>query len=118
MQRLKYPGLCDGVVAAEEQRAIAADRVAEVFDLEPVRVDQIELDPLDPSRTAKLDARHRAVPRIIEEQRALAADGLQLVALRHRGAAVEYGHHVARETEHPGEDPVGPRRPEPGLPVD
>src|SRR5438093_12605225 len=101
MQRFHDPGLCDRVFATEEQLAIATDRVAEVFDLEPVRVDRIELDPLDASRTAELDARHLAVPRIVEEQPALAADGLQLVALRHRRAASRWGHPVSRGTEQP-----------------
>src|SRR6185503_12460015 len=105
------------VVAAEEQLAIATDRVAEVFELEPIRVDELDLDPLDLPRAAELDARHPAVPRIIKKERALAADGLELVALRHRRAAVEQGHHVTREAEHAGEDPISPRRPEPRLAV-
>src|SRR3979490_1509950 len=109
VQSFKHPGLRDCVVAAEEQLAIATDDVAEVFELEPVRVDRIERDPLDPSRAAELYPRHFAVPRIIEEQRPLAADGLQLVALGHRGTAVEHGHHTAQEPEHAGEDTICPR---------
>ena len=89
MQRFEGPSLCDSVVAAEEQLPIATDRVTEIFELELVGVDEIQLDPLDPSPTAELYARHLAVPRIIEEEGALAADGLQLVALRHGGTGVE-----------------------------
>ncbi len=89
MQRFEGPRLCDSVVAAEEQLAVATDRVSEIFELELVGVGGIELDPLDPALTAELYAGHFAVPRIIEEERALAADGLQLVALRHGGAGVE-----------------------------
>src|SRR2546427_6188836 len=117
MQRFEGPGLRDSVVAAEEQLAIATSRVTEIFELESVGVDEFEFDPLDPSLTAELYARHLAVPRIIEEERALAADGFQLVALRHGGTAVEEGHHGASEPEHAGEDPVGPRRSEPSLAV-
>src|SRR5437879_11880582 len=98
MQRFEGPGLRDSVVAAEEQLAIATDRVTEIFELESVGVDEFDFDPLDLSLTAELYARHLAVPRIIEEERALPADGFQLVGRRQACTAVGEGPHVATET--------------------
>src|SRR5207248_5505163 len=88
VQRLERARLSERIVTAEEQLALAADRVAEVLELEPVRVLWLDLDPLDTALAAELDHRHGAVPRIVEEERAFAADRLELVALDHRGAAV------------------------------
>src|SRR5437868_688009 len=87
MQRPEHPGLPERVVTAEEELALAADRVADVLEFEPVGVHRIEIDPLNASLAPELDARRDAVPRVVEEDRALAADRFQLVALRHRGAA-------------------------------
>ena len=56
-----------------------------------------------------------AVPRIVEEQRAFAADRLELVVVRQRGAAMEDREHVAGKAKRPGEHPVGARRAEPGF---
>ncbi len=57
------------------------------------------------------------MPWVVDEERGVAADRLELVTLRHRGAAVERRDDAARETERAGEHPVGPRRPEPRLAV-
>ncbi len=108
----------DRVLASEQQLGLAADGVAHVLELEPVGVLPRELDPLDAVAAAHLDHRHIAVPRIVQEERAFAADRLELVAVRHRGPAVEGREHVVREAQRPGEHPVGARRPEPGLAVD
>src|SRR5436190_4231590 len=117
MQRFKDPGLPERVVAAQKQLAVAADRVTEVLELEPVGVDRIDRDPVHASLAAELDARHGAMPGVVDEQGAFAADHLELVALGQRGAAVEHRDQVAGEAEDAGEDPVGARRPEPGLAV-
>src|SRR5579862_7766715 len=82
VQRLQYTRLAERVVAAEQRLRLAADRVAEVLQLEPVRVRVRKLDPLDLVSAAQLDHRLRAVPRVVEEDRALAADRLELVAVR------------------------------------
>ncbi len=55
---------------------------------------------------AQLDQRLDAVPGVVEEQRALGADRLELVARRQVEAAVERGQHVAREAQHGGEAAV------------
>src|SRR5437764_4291069 len=59
-----------------------------------------------------------AVPGIVEEQRALATDGLQLVARRERRATVEGGEDIAGESQRPREDPIGAGGPEPGVAPD
>ena len=77
----------------------------------------LELDPLDVPVPAQLDHRVQAVPGIVEEERALAADRLELVALRHRRAAVEERDHVAGEMKRAAEDPVGAGGTEPRFPI-
>src|SRR5579864_9064114 len=94
VQRLKRPGLAHRVLSAEQRLCLAADRVAEVLKLDPVRVDALELDALDAAVPPQLDHRVDAVPGIVEEERALAADRLELVAVRQRRAAVEGGEHA------------------------
>ena len=56
-----------------------ADRVAQVLELEPVRVDGLELDPFHLVSPPQLDDRRAAVPRVVEEERSFRADHLQLV---------------------------------------
>src|SRR5205807_5653827 len=56
---------------------------------------------------SKFDPRHVTVPRIVDEERALGPDRLQLVALDHRRTAIERRDHVAREAHRRGEHPVG-----------
>src|SRR5213592_2175713 len=80
VQRLERTSLTQRVLASEQQLGLAADRVAEVLELQPVRIDGLELDPLAAVVPAKLDDRVHAVPRVVEEERALAADHLELVA--------------------------------------
>src|SRR3954465_3778475 len=95
VQRLERTRLSERVLSPEEQLGLAADRVAQVLELQPVRVHVLELDLLDLSSPAQLDHRVQAVPGIVEEERALASDRLELVALRERGGAIEGGEHVA-----------------------
>ena len=78
----------------------------------------LELDPLDVSSPAQLDHRVHAVPGVVEEERALASDRLELVALRERGGAIEGGEHVAGKPQRAVEDPVRSRRPVPRLAPD
>src|SRR5262249_25822314 len=100
---------------AEQQLTLAADGGTDVLELEPVRIRVLELDPLNGSVAAPLDHRLVAVPRIVEEQRALAPDRLELVAIGERRGAVERGEHVAGEPQRAREGPVGACRPEPRL---
>src|SRR5206468_1953231 len=79
--------------------------------------DGLELDPLHVAVAAELDHRHVAVPWVVEEDGALAAHGLELVAAGHRRATVEQGDHIAREAQHPAENPVGAGGAEPRLAV-
>ena len=65
----------------------------------------------------ELDHGLGAVPRIVEEERPLGADRLELVALGQRRAAVEERVDVAREAHRAAEDPVRPARADVGLAV-
>src|SRR5579872_4340527 len=67
VQRLEDASLCDRVVSAEQQLRLAADRVADVLQLQPVRVRVRHLDALDLAVAAQLDHGCVAVPRIVEE---------------------------------------------------
>jgi hypothetical protein len=78
----------------------------------------LELDALDAAVTTHFDHGPVAVPRIVEEERALGPDSLELVTVRERGAAVERREHVTREAQRAGEDPIGARGPEPCLAPD
>src|SRR5215211_3163220 len=79
VQRGDRAGLRDGVVAAEQRRALAAHRALEVGELERVRVRRPDLDALGGAvGAADLDHRLAAVPRVVEEQRAAVADRLEL----------------------------------------
>ena len=100
MERLERSRLSDCVVAAEEKRRFSSDRVGQVFELEPVRVDE-ELDSFDLSVATQLDHRRSAVPGIVEEERSLAADRLELVTLGEAGTAVELGEDVMETSSHP-----------------
>src|SRR3954453_2225831 len=71
VQRLDHSRLRDRILAAEQKLALAADRVAEVLELQAVRVHRLELDPLNSVFAPHLDHRLVAVPRIVEEERAL-----------------------------------------------
>src|SRR5258708_11965900 len=115
MQRFEGARLPDRIGPSEEELALATDRVTEVLELEPVGVDLLDLDPLDPAVATELDPRDQAMPRVVDEERSVAADHLELVTLRHRGAAVERRDHAARETERACVHPVVPRRGEPRL---
>ena len=46
MQRLEDAGLRERVVASEQRRALAADRVAQVLELQPVGIEALHLDAL------------------------------------------------------------------------
>ena len=116
VQRLERPRLSDRVLAPEQQLPLPADRVRHVLELEPVGVDRLELDPLDLVPVPHLDHGHAAVPGVVEEERALAADHLELVAPRQRGAAIELREHAALEPHRPHEHPVGAGLPDPRQP--
>src|SRR5262249_44369843 len=115
VQRLERAHLTERVLAPEQRLRLAADRVAEILELEPVRVEPLDLDPLDPAAAAQLDAGVEAVPRVVDEERALAPERLELVALAERRAAVEQPDDVAREAHRRREHPVGAGRPVPRL---
>ena len=70
-----------GVGDPEQRLALAADRVAEVLQLEPVGVLRLQLDALGLAVAAQLERGRLAVPRIVEEDGALAADRLELVPI-------------------------------------
>src|ERR671935_1562368 len=89
IERLDRARVADGVVPAEQRLVPAADRVAQVLELEPVGVLGVEVDALDGAVAAQLDHRPARVPRIIEEERAVLADRLELVALRQDEAAAD-----------------------------
>ena len=55
------------------------------------------------------------MPRIVEEERALAADRLELVLVRQRGAAMEDREHVVGKAKRSREHPVRARGAEPGF---
>src|SRR5262245_66544928 len=97
VQRFDRPRVADGVLAAEEQLRLAADRLAHVLELEPVRVGRLELDPLRSSVAPHFDHRRPPVPGIVEDDRALLADALELVWPRERRAAVEEPEDLPRE---------------------
>src|SRR2546423_889544 len=117
MERLERARLGDRVLAREQELAFAADRVADVLELEPVRIRRPDLDLLDLTVAPQLDPRVLRMPRIVEEERALAADRLELVPLGRRGSAVEDSEHVAREAQRAREEPVRPGLADPGFPV-
>ena len=55
---------------------------SEIFHLELVRIGRLHGDPLDAAVPPELDHGVLAVPGIVEEERALRADRLELVAVR------------------------------------
>src|SRR5262249_58185876 len=91
--------------------------VPEVLDLQLIRVHVVELDSVHSPVASKLDHRHDAMPGIVEEERAVAPDRLELVTLGQGGPAVELSEDVARKAHRAGEDPVGAARPDELLPV-
>src|SRR5829696_2973895 len=75
-------GLGDGLLAVQERLRLAADRVREVLELEAIRVDRLEDGLLHRVVPAELDYRPPAVPRIVQEQRSLGTEDLELVPIR------------------------------------
>ena len=69
-----------------------------------------------PSRRSSITG-SLAVPRIVEEERPVAADRLELVAFGKSRPAVELGEDVTREAHRAREDPVGSARADELLPV-
>ena len=97
------------IASARPSRGARSPRIGgrHVLELELVRVRAIDLDAIERAvGAAQLDQRLDAVPRVVQEQRALGADRLELVARRQVEAAVERGQHVAREAQHAGEAAV------------
>src|SRR3954451_23225328 len=81
VQRRDRARLRERVVAAEERRRVTADRRLEVLELERIRVRPADVDALGRAvRPANLDDRLAPVPWVVEEQRALVAHRLELVA--------------------------------------
>src|SRR6188472_1261908 len=76
---LDRAGLTQGVVAAEEERGVAGDRVGEVVELQAVGVRRVEPDLLDAVVPSQLDDGLVAMPRVVEEERSLGPDRLQFV---------------------------------------
>src|SRR5215208_4657270 len=106
VERFDRTSLPDGVAAAEQQRRAAANRVADILELEPIGVRRRDLDPLRSRLASKLDAGHMNVKRIVGEQASLLADELELVSERHDEAAVEVHNDIGGETERCDEDDV------------
>src|SRR6266511_2723583 len=99
MERLEHARLGERILAPEQRLGLAADRVAQVLELEPVRVGDVELDSLGPAVSPHLDPRALAMPGIVEEQRPLAPDRLELVPLGERRPAVEQREYAVREAK-------------------
>src|SRR5437588_1335765 len=112
VQRLDHARVVGGVLAAEKRLGAAADRVAQVLELEAVRVRALDLDSLHLAVAAELDHRAPGVPRVVEEERALLADRLELVARRQDEPAVDLAEDVVGEAEGPGERDVDTARAE------
>jgi hypothetical protein len=79
MERLDCAHLTDSVLAPQERIRSAPDRVAEVLDLQPIRVGVLDLDPLESAVASQLDHRLDAMPWIVDEERPVTADRLELV---------------------------------------
>src|SRR5207302_885169 len=67
VQRLDHARVAGGVLAAEKRLGAAADRVAQVLELEAVRVRALDLDSLHLAVAAELDHRAPDVLRVVEE---------------------------------------------------
>lgn len=106
MQCLHRPRLTDGILSAQKKRRLAVDGVAQILELEPVGVDRVELDPLDAVVATQLDHGLIAMPWVIEEERSLGADGLELVAFRQTRPAVEERVDISCEAHRAREHPV------------
>src|ERR1700693_5627732 len=85
VQRLERPRLAQRILAPEQELRLAANRVAHVLELEPVRVLSLELDAFHAALAPQLDHRIDAMPGVVEEERSFAADRLQLVPVRKCG---------------------------------
>src|SRR5262245_52265785 len=77
----------------------------------------LELDPLDSAVASELDHRLDAVPGIVEEERAVASDRLELVTLGKSRPAVELCDDVTGKAHRTGENPVGAAGADVLLPV-
>src|SRR5947209_1093116 len=65
VQRLDHARVAGGVLAAEKRLGAAADRVAQVLELEAVRIRALDLDSLHLAVAAELDHRAPGVPRVL-----------------------------------------------------
>src|SRR5437879_3962218 len=65
VERVECPRLPEGIGPAEQRLALAPDRVAQVLELQLVRVGTLELDPLDATVASNLDHRHVDVERVV-----------------------------------------------------
>ena len=71
---------------------------------------ELGLDPFDLPVAPQFDHGPLAMPRVVEEERAVAPDRLELVALRQGGTAVELGEDIAGEAHRAREDQIGSSR--------
>src|SRR5260370_10721309 len=106
VQRLDGASLPHGIVAAEQWWRLAADREGHVLGFQPVGVGYRDLDPLDAVLAAHLDHPNAAMPGIVEEQRALLAYDLELVAGRERQPRIEMPEDVVAKAHRRGERDV------------
>jgi xylose isomerase len=106
VERLDRTGLSHRVLAAQGRLRLTSDGVAHVLELEAVRVGRLYRNLLHTAGRPELDHRPPAMPGIVEEERTLLADRLQLVALRENQARVELRQQVAREAHRSGEELV------------
>src|SRR5262249_28682191 len=96
IESLEHARLSQRVLAAQQRLGLAPDRVAQVLELQAVRIRWSDADFLSASRGSNLDSRRDPpVPWIIEEERTRAADDLELVNLRGVEARGQLGQDAA-----------------------
>ena len=98
VERLDRAGLSERVVTAEQRLRATANSSAHVLELQPVRVHRLELDSLGAVIPPHFEHRRPAVPGVVQEDRPLLADRLELVAHGQDEPAVDLGQDIARES--------------------
>src|SRR5262249_29402855 len=104
VERLDRAHLANGVVAPEQRFRVAAHGRTEVFDLQEVAVDILDVDAL----AVELDVRVAAAHRVRHDELALGADRLEPVSLRKVEPAVNPPEAVVRNPQPPDKPDVAP----------
>src|SRR5438128_11612339 len=84
VQRLQRTRLRDRILSADQRRLGAANSLAQVLELEPIWIGALDHDSFALFVPAQLDDSLLAVPRIVEEARAVGPNRPELVALGQR----------------------------------